>query len=195
VGMTPGRSPAYGVLASPHPSRGMQNVHASPSRHGGPGGHGGGAAGMYSGRVTTQQVCASGCRAGAVPGPRPASSHAAVCCSQPAGCVCVPCSWPRPTRAAGSLAQSVFAIMTQVYTQHTRAHAPTAPPPLFPPGQAAGGAHHHHSEGRVPRHAGPRHQRHRHPRAAGAGGADEDGHGGQVGGRGGCTAGWLVHDG
>ncbi|EFN50704.1 hypothetical protein CHLNCDRAFT_142577 [Chlorella variabilis] len=60
VGMTPGRSPAYGsLLASPHPSRGMQqNVLASPGRQGGPGGYGGGGpagAGMYSGRVSTQQ--------------------------------------------------------------------------------------------------------------------------------------------
>jgi hypothetical protein len=54
---TPGRTPSYGgVLASPHPNRGPQpNVLASPSRHGGPGG--GGAAALYSGRVSTQQVC------------------------------------------------------------------------------------------------------------------------------------------
>lgn len=61
VGMTPGRSPAYGLLASPHPNRGMQqNVLASPGRQGGfgGGGAGGGAggAGVYSGRVTTQQA-------------------------------------------------------------------------------------------------------------------------------------------
>ena len=61
VGMTPGRSPAYGMLASPHPNRGggmQQNVMASPNRQSGPGGGGGGGggAGMYSGRVSTQQV-------------------------------------------------------------------------------------------------------------------------------------------
>ncbi|KAL4420140.1 hypothetical protein ABPG77_010356 [Micractinium sp. CCAP 211/92] len=59
VGMTPGRSPAYGLLASPHPTRGMQqNVLASPGRQGGFGGGGPGGppgAGVYSGRVTTQQ--------------------------------------------------------------------------------------------------------------------------------------------
>ncbi len=60
VGMTPGRSPAYGLLASPHPTRGMQqNVLASPGRQGGFGGGGPGGppgAGVYSGRVTTQQA-------------------------------------------------------------------------------------------------------------------------------------------
>lgn len=66
VGMTPGRSPAYGMHASPHPSRGaQQNVLASPSRQGGaggygagPGGGGGGGAGgggVYSGRVSMGQ--------------------------------------------------------------------------------------------------------------------------------------------
>lgn len=56
VGMTPGRSPAYGILASPHPNRGMQqNVMASPSRQGG-GGGGPPGSGQYSGRVSTQQV-------------------------------------------------------------------------------------------------------------------------------------------
>ncbi len=59
VGMTPGRSPAYGLLASPHPSRGPQQpVMASPGRQGGFGGGPGGpaGAGVYSGRVSTQQV-------------------------------------------------------------------------------------------------------------------------------------------
>lgn len=61
VGMTPGRSPAYGLLASPHPNRmgGMpqQNVLASPSRQGGGGGPGGPpGSGMFSGRVSTNQV-------------------------------------------------------------------------------------------------------------------------------------------
>jgi hypothetical protein len=63
VGMTPGRSPAYGMLASPHPNRGggmQQNVMASPSRQSGPGGGfgggGAGGAGMYSGRVSMPQV-------------------------------------------------------------------------------------------------------------------------------------------
>lgn len=71
VGMTPGRSPAYGLLASPHPSRGPQQpVMASPGRQGsfggGPGGPAG--AGVYSGRISTQQVrqgwwhvCNGGC--------------------------------------------------------------------------------------------------------------------------------------
>lgn len=60
VGMTPGRSPAYGLLASPHPSRGPQQpVLASPGRQGGFGGGPGGGppgSGVYSGRITTQQV-------------------------------------------------------------------------------------------------------------------------------------------
>lgn len=57
--MTPGRSPAYGLLASPHPSRGPQQpVLASPGRQGGFGGGPGGppGSGVYSGRITTQQV-------------------------------------------------------------------------------------------------------------------------------------------
>lgn len=67
IGMTPGRTPTYGgVGASPHPYRsGGGNVLASPARQSGapqmmqsgmgmPGG--GRGAGMYSGRVTTQQV-------------------------------------------------------------------------------------------------------------------------------------------
>ena len=65
--MTPGRSPAYGLLASPHPSRGgPSNVMASPGRQGGFGGGPGGGpqgAGVYSGRVSTQQVRWRGVRA------------------------------------------------------------------------------------------------------------------------------------
>ena len=62
----------------------------------------------------------------------------------------------------------------------------TRPAPLiavaFPrAGQDAGGPHHHHKKGAPPRHARPHHLRHRHPRAPGAGGTDEDGHRRQVG--------------
>ena len=100
IGMTPGRSPAYGALASPHPNRMQQNVLASPR------------AGFGRRR--------------------------------------------RPRRRRARRVQ--------------RARVCAA-------GQAARGAQHHDQEGPLPWHARPRHLRHRHPRAAGAGGSDEDGDG------------------
>lgn len=193
MGMTPGR----GVTASPHPYRsGPSNMLASPARQGagppqamggaGPYGAGGGGGfaggpggqrGMFSGRVTTQQVGAGRLGAGA-----PASHAALRRAARPLRCACsdgllaaqpfCSCVPPTPATATHPPARKPATVMGAPTTPplHTHTLIPTQPH-LPAAGQAAGGQGHHHQEGAVPRHARPRDHRLGHARAAGAGGA------------------------